>query len=134
MAAITGKPTFAGASTFSLRVTDSTSVSVSQTFSLAIAGASTSGLSLAHVADGNNFKTTILLVNPGATDTTYTLRINDDLGNLPASGFELESGSLTGLLPAGGSTEITTSGLGTQTLTGWAGAHHSRRCVRKCHL
>ena len=50
----------------------------------------------------------------------YTLRFNDDHGNLPSTRFELETGSLTGIIPAGGSATIRTAGLGPATVNGWA--------------
>ena len=75
---------------------------------------------LAHAADGSGFKTTVLLTNAGTAAASYTLRFNDDQGNIPASRFELEAGSLTGSIPAGGSVTIRTAGLGTQVVGGWA--------------
>jgi hypothetical protein len=75
---------------------------------------------LAHAADGNAFKTTVLLTNASALPAPYTLRFNDDLGNVPATRFELEAGSLTGTIPAGGSVTIRTAGLGPATVNGWA--------------
>jgi hypothetical protein len=75
---------------------------------------------LAHAADGNGFKTTVLLTNAGSGPASYTLRFNDDQGNIPATRFELETGSLTGIIPAGGSATIRTAGLGTAIVNGWA--------------
>jgi hypothetical protein len=84
-------------------------------------GASTSiTRPLAHAADGNGFKTTVLLTNAGTAAASYTLRFNDDQGNIPSSRFELEAGSLTGVIPPGGSATIRTSGLGSQVVGGWA--------------
>ena len=84
-------------------------------------GASTSVTRpLAHAADGSGFKTTVLLTNAGTAAAAYTLRFNDDQGNIPSSRFELEAGSLTGTIPAGGSVIIRTAGLGTQVVGGWA--------------
>jgi len=75
---------------------------------------------LAHAADGFNFKTTVLLANAGTGPAQYTLRFNDDQGNIPSTRFELEMGSLTGVIPPGGSVTIRTAGLGNQTVLGWA--------------
>jgi len=75
---------------------------------------------LAHAAEGNNFKTEVLLTNSGASSAPYTLRFDDQNGNVPSSGFQLTSGSLTGTIPPGQSETIQTSGAGTQTLQGWA--------------
>jgi len=75
---------------------------------------------LAHAADGNNFKTTVLLTNAGTAEAPYALRFDDEQGNIPASGFQLDLGSMTGTIPPGGSTTIRTAGLGPQTFQGWA--------------
>lgn len=75
---------------------------------------------LAHAADGNSFKTMVLLTNGGTSPASYTLRFDDEQGNVPALGFQLETGSLTGTIPAGGSATIRTAGLGAQTYQGWA--------------
>lgn len=86
------------------------------------AGANSGSLpaALAHAADGNNFKTTVLLTNSGTSAAPYTLRFDDGQGNIPSSGFQLELGSLTGTIPPGQSATIRTAGLGTQTIGGWA--------------
>ncbi len=86
----------------------------------ASATATTVTRTLAHAADGDAFKTTVLLTNAGSAPAPYTLRFNDDQGNIPAARFELEAGSLTGTIPAGGSVTIRTAGLGDQTVNGWA--------------
>jgi len=75
---------------------------------------------LAHAADGDSFKTTVLLTNAGSAAASYTLRFNDDHGNVPATRFELEAGSLTGNIAAGGSVTVQTAGQGSQTVSGWA--------------
>ena len=86
------------------------------------AGTNTSTITrtLAHAADGNNFETTVLLVNTDTNPASYTLRFDDELGNIPALGFQLQQGSLTGMIPPGQSVTIQTAGLGTQTQQGWA--------------
>ena len=85
-------------------------------------GASASSVTrpLAHAADGNGFKTTVLLTNASADPAPYTLRFNDDQGNIPMTGFDLEAGSLTGAIPAGGSVTIRTAGMGDAIANGWA--------------
>ncbi len=75
---------------------------------------------LAHAADGNGFKTEVLLTNSGPSPAQYTLRFNDNLGNPITSGFQLETGTLTGTISPGESATIRTAGLGSQTLGGWA--------------
>jgi hypothetical protein len=84
------------------------------------AGATVITRPLAHAADGNGFKTTVLLTNAGTAPAPYTLRFNDDQGKIPSSRFELEAGSLTGTIPAGGSVTIRTAGLGSAIVNGWA--------------
>jgi hypothetical protein len=84
------------------------------------AGGLTVARALAHAADGNGFKTTVLLTNAGTAAAPYALRFNDDHGNVPAAGFDLEAGSLTGIIPAGGSVTIRTAGLGAAIVNGWA--------------
>ncbi|MBZ5674638.1 MAG: S8 family serine peptidase [Acidobacteriia bacterium] len=101
-----------------VRVYDHGSLLFSVPFTVTVAGNQTTPL--AHAADGNAFKTTVLLTNAGSTPAPYTLRFNDDNGNLPSTRFELETGSLTGIIPAGGSATIRTAGLGPATVNGWA--------------
>ena len=74
----------------------------------------------AHSADGNGFQTTFLLVNKATASASYTLRLDDSNGAIPASGYQLLSGSLTGTIAPGQSTTIETAGLGAQTQQGWA--------------
>ena len=101
-----------------VRVYDHGSLLFSVPFTVGVAGNQT--IPLAHAADGNAFKTTVLLTNAGSTPAPYTLRFNDDNGEIPSTRFELETGSLTGLIPAGGSATIRTAGLGPLTVNGWA--------------
>ena len=101
-----------------VRVYDHNSLLFSVPFTVSVAGNQT--IPLAHAADGNAFKTTVLLTNAGSTPAPYTLRFNDDNGEIPSTRFELETGSLTGIIPAGGSATIRTAGLGPLTVTGWA--------------
>ena len=77
---------------------------------------------LAHAADGDAFKTSVLLTNGSSAPAAYTLRFNDDHGNIPSTRFELDTGSapLTGSIPAGSSVTIRTAGLGNLTIGGWA--------------
>jgi hypothetical protein len=75
---------------------------------------------LAHTADGNGFKTEVLLTNGGPSPAQYTLRLNDTLGNPITSGFQLEAGTLTGTITPGEAATIRTAGLGSETVGGWA--------------
>ena len=104
--------------TWQVRVFDHGSLLFSLPFTVSAPGIQTTPL--AHAADGNAFKTTVLLTNASSTAAPYTLRFNDDHGNVPSTRFELEMGSLTGIIPAGGSATIRTAGLGPQTVNGWA--------------
>ncbi len=104
--------------TWQARVFDHGSLLFSVPFTVTVSGNQTTPL--AHAADGNAFKTTVLLTNAGTAPAPYTLRFNDDQGNVPSSRFELEAGSLTGIIPAGGSATIRTAGLGSVTVSGWA--------------
>lgn len=104
--------------TWQARVFDQGSLLFSVPFSVGVPGIQTTPM--AHAADGQGFKTTVLLTNTGSGPAPYTLRFNDDHGNVPTSRFELEAGSLTGVIPAGGSATIRTAGIGPQTVNGWA--------------
>jgi len=74
---------------------------------------------IAHVADGNNFRTTIILNNTGTADAPYTLSILNALGQPQTFGLDATS-SLTGTVKTGGTTTINTTGLGAVTNFGWA--------------
>ena len=104
--------------TWQARVFDHGSLLFSVPFTVSLPGSQTT--SIAHAADGNAFKTTVLLTNAGSGTAPYTLRFNDDHGNVPSTRFELETGSLIGEIPAGGSVTIRTAGLGPATVNGWA--------------
>jgi hypothetical protein len=101
-----------------IRVYDQGSLLFSVPFTVTEPGNQTTPL--AHAADGNAFKTTVLLTNASTVQAPYTLRFNDEQGNIPSTRFELETGSLTGVIPAGGSATIRTAGLGPATINGWA--------------
>jgi hypothetical protein len=81
------------------------------------AGAITS--TIAHSADGNNFRSTFLLTNTGTVDAPYSLNILGATGQPQAFGFDPTS-PLTGMVPAGSTRTLNTTGLGTQTNLGWA--------------
>uniref|UniRef100_Q028E5 BACON domain-containing protein n=1 Tax=Solibacter usitatus (strain Ellin6076) TaxID=234267 RepID=Q028E5_SOLUE len=77
-------------------------------------------LVIAHAADGNGFRTAVLLTNSDASAAQYTLQFHGEDGNPPPGRFELEAGSMTGTILPGKSVTIRTAGLGTQTVQGWA--------------
>jgi hypothetical protein len=87
----------------------------------AITGTAPITRALAHVADGNQFTTTVILTNPDTNNpAAYQLRLFDEGGNPQTQRFELASGALSGVIPAGGEVTIRTQGLGSQTVQGWA--------------
>ena len=73
---------------------------------------------LSHAADGNSFKTTVLLTNTATQPASYLLKFDDAQGNAPSPPVALELGSLTGMIPAGGSVTVRTAGTG--SFIGWA--------------
>jgi hypothetical protein len=74
---------------------------------------------IAHSADGNNFKSTFLLTNSGTVAAPYTLSILNATGQLQTFGFDVAS-PLSGTVPAGSTLTIDTTGMGTTTNLGWA--------------
>jgi len=73
---------------------------------------------LPHAADGNQFKTTVLLTNTATQPAPYVLKFDDGQGNAPSPPVALELGSLTGTVPANGLVTIRTAGTG--SFVGWA--------------
>jgi len=115
-ASVSGSGVATGLTTSAIQVSGSGTINISGSTSGGGGGTRT----LAHAADGNNFKTTIILTNTDTNQATYTLRFNDNNGNVPLLRFELEAGALTGTIPAGKSVTIRTAGIGAQTVQGWA--------------
>jgi len=74
---------------------------------------------IAHAADGNNFRSTFLLTNSGTADAPYTLSIFGATGQPQTFGFGVAS-PLAGTVKAGSTLTIDTTGLGTVTNLGWA--------------
>jgi hypothetical protein len=97
---------------------------IGQTISRSLMGQGMAPISgtliLAHVADGNNFTTTVLLTNPDTAAAAYSLTIHDESGNPLSFTLANGSGPLNGSVPPGGSATIRTTGQGTQTVSGWA--------------
>ena len=82
------------------------------------AGGTTPILStIAHSADGNNFKSTFVLTNTGTTAAPYTLGILNTSGQTQTFGFDVPS-PLSGTVPAGSTLTIDTTGLGSVTNLG----------------
>ena len=74
---------------------------------------------IAHTADGNNFRSTYLLTNSGTVAAPYTLTILGSTGQPETFGFDVAN-PLSGTVPAGSTLTIDTTGLGSSTLLGWA--------------
>jgi len=74
---------------------------------------------IAHSADGNNFKSTFLLTNSGTVDSNYTLSILNATGQPQTFNFDVAS-PLSGTVPAGSTHTIDTTGMGSVTNLGWA--------------
>jgi len=74
---------------------------------------------IAHSADGNNFRSTFILTNSGAAAAPYTLSILNATGQPQAFNFDVGS-PLSGTVPAGSTLTIDTTGQGSVTNLGWA--------------
>jgi len=84
------------------------------------AGASTPITStIAHAADGNNFRSTFILTNSGMVAAPYTLSILNATGQPQTFNFDVAN-PLAGTVPAGSTLTIDTTGLGSVTNLGWA--------------
>jgi hypothetical protein len=121
---ISGTPTVNATSTFTISVTDNFFGSASQSFTLTISPQTfdfTSGLRIAQVAEGMNWKTLFIITNLDQAPTSYTFRFWDDNGNtLPLPIINSSPGSLTGTLAVGGTTFAETPGTSPSLLQGWA--------------
>ncbi|HTM52040.1 MAG TPA: choice-of-anchor V domain-containing protein [Bryobacteraceae bacterium] len=77
---------------------------------------------ISHIANGARWKTTIILVNTDSAAAQFTVNFWKDDGS--AFSVSLVGGgtvaSVTGTIPAGGSTTIETDGLAAELTTGWA--------------
>jgi len=74
---------------------------------------------IAHSADGDNFKSTFILTNSGTVAAPYTLSILNATGRPQTFGFDVAN-PLAGTVPAGSTLTIDTTGLGGVTNLGWA--------------
>jgi hypothetical protein len=77
---------------------------------------------ISHIADGGSWKTTIVLLNTDTGPASFTLNCWKDDGTpfpvLP--GGSSPQATITGVIPAGGTQTIETSGAGADVATGWA--------------
>jgi hypothetical protein len=121
---ISGTPTVNATSTFTIGVADTIFGSASQSFNLTISPQTfdfTSGLRIAQVAEGMNWKTLFIITNLDQVPVSYTFRFWDDNGNtLPLPIINSSPGSLTGTLAVGGTTFAETPGTSPSLLQGWA--------------
>jgi hypothetical protein len=86
-----------------------------------LSGVTAVAKTIPHIAYGDGWNTTFLLVNTGTQAANFTLAFSDDNGNplvLPL-GADGTVGSLTGAIPAGGLRIVQTQG-GASLITGWA--------------
>jgi trimeric autotransporter adhesin len=118
---IGGTPTAAGPYSFTVEAADSSSPTQTargtpENGTVNLPGSITDVV--AHAADGNNFKTTFILIDTDSSAAPYTLRFDDESGNIPSSPVPLAVGSLEGTISAGG--DITVSTAGTEPYVGWA--------------
>ena len=74
---------------------------------------------IAHSADGNGFKSTLVLTNSGTAAAPYTLAFYGATGQTQTFGFDVAN-PLSGTVPAGSTVTIDTTGLGNITNLGWA--------------
>ena len=79
---ITGTPTSAGSSTFTIRVTDAASNTATQTYTLTVfsAGIPARVGSLAHIAAGGGWTTLITIVNTSTSPLALTVALHGDNG------------------------------------------------------
>jgi hypothetical protein len=73
---------------------------------------------ISHIADGGGWRSTIILVNTDTVPAQYTVTFWDDTGSpyVPP----LASGTVTGMIPVGGSTIIQTADTASTLSEGWA--------------
>jgi hypothetical protein len=79
---ISGTPTIAGTSSFTIKVTDSSAVATTQPYTLAVisAGPLTRSGALSHIAAGGGWTTVITLVNTSAAAVAVTVSLHNDNG------------------------------------------------------
>jgi hypothetical protein len=118
---IGGTPTATGPYSFTVKATDSgsppqTARGAPENGTVNLPGSITDVVT--HAADENNFKTTFILIDTGSSPALYTLKFNDESGNIPGSPVPVAVGSLQGTISAGGDVTVGTAGTG--SYVGWA--------------
>jgi hypothetical protein len=129
--AITGTPSIAGAYSFIVKVTDASSTTVTQGYSLTvISGASLarSGV-LAHIAAGGGWTTVITLINSSSSAVAVTLALHGDDGSaltLPVATTQqgvtqkATTGSVTTVMNPNTTLLVSTGDQIASTFVGWA--------------
>jgi len=126
---ISGTPEADGASTFSLKVTDTAGGSVTQTFSISVitVGALSRFGALSHIAAGGSWDTTITLINTSTVPIAISVVFRSDNGTALSLPFKLTQqtatqstgSSVNAFLNPTGSVLISTGAL-PNTVVGWA--------------
>lgn len=121
--AITGTPTSSGTLSFTVRVTDAASTSVTQTFNITI-GTSltfTSAFRVPQIVDGAGWTTRLSIINTDQVPVTYTFRFWGDNGAaMPFPILNQAPGVLSGTLAPGASFFAQSPGTSSTLLQGWA--------------
>ncbi len=121
--AITGTPTSSGTLSFTVQVADSTSTSVTQTFSITIGSSLTfsSAFRIPHILDGAGWTTRISIINTDQVPVTYTFRFWGDNGAaMPFPIVNQAPGVLSGTLAPGASFFAQSAGTSSTLMQGWA--------------
>jgi hypothetical protein len=128
---ISGTPTIAGTSTFTVKVNDTSSGSATQTFRLKVISAGTltrSGV-LAHIAAGAGWTTEICLINTSASPVGVTIALHGDNGDALNSTVvalqednrqTITTASLDAVVNPNTTLSVSMGGPGGSTVVGWA--------------
>ena len=120
---ITGTPTSSGTLSFTVQVADSTSTSVTQTFSITIGSSLTfsSAFRIPHIVDGAGWVTRISIINTSQVPVTYNFRFWGDNGAaMPFPIVNQAPGVLSGTLAPGASFFAQSAGTSSTLMQGWA--------------
>jgi hypothetical protein len=121
--AITGTPTSSGTLSFAVQVADSTSTTVTQTFSITIGSSLTfsSAFRIPQIVDGAGWVTRISIINTDQVPVTYTFHFWGDSGAaIPFPIVNHAPGVLSGTLAPGASFFAQSAGTSTSLMQGWA--------------
>ena len=121
--AITGIPTSSGTLNFTAKVTDSTSSSATQTFSLTVGSSLvfTSAYRIPQIVDGGGWTTRISIINTDQVPVTFTFRFWGDDGSAMAFPILNQApGVLSGTLAPGATFFAQSAGTSSTLQQGWA--------------